>query len=226
MNIAEKLTTVAENEQKVYDAGKQNCISDFWDAFQDGGNMKNYSYAFANRRFNDDTFKPKYDIRPTNAQYIFYGSAITDIAQKLKECGVVLDTSQATNLDYGFYYAKGTIPVIDTRSCEQLLVTFCGNTYHTIEKLILKDDGSQTFPSTFSDAIELRNIVIEGCIGKSISFGHCPYITNNSLMSIINALKNCSGTAAKPTLTLGTINLPKLTDAEKAIATEKGWTLA
>ena len=40
-------------------------------------------------------------------------------------------------------------------------------------------------------------------------------------MSIINALKS----GVTQTLTLGTDNLAKLTDTEKAIATEKGWTL-
>ena len=211
-------------------AGKKSQYDLFWDTFQDYGNQKYYSYAFHNKRFNDETFKPKYDIRPKDAQYMFYGSAITDIGQKLKDCGVVLDTSQCTNLDRTFYYAKGTIPVIDTRSCEQLLVTFCGNTYHTIEKLILKDDGSQTFPSTFADAGGLINILVEGCIGKSLDIGACYQLTRDSLieneLSIFNALKNYSGTTITATLTLGTTNLAKLTDAEKAIATEKGWTLA
>jgi hypothetical protein len=45
-------------------------------------------------------------------------------------------------------------------------------------------------------------------------------------MNVINILKDYSGSGTTYTLTLGSTNLAKLTDAEKAIATEKGWTLA
>ena len=47
-------------------------------------------------------------------------------------------------------------------------------------------------------------------------------LTHDSLMSIINNLATVSTTQ---TLTLGSTNLNKLTDDEKAIATNKGWTL-
>lgn len=57
----------------------------------------------------------------------------------------------------------------------------------------------------------------------SISFSTCTKLTHQSLMSIINGLAVVEATQ---TLTLGTTNLAKLTDEEKAIATEKGWSLA
>lgn len=41
-------------------------------------------------------------------------------------------------------------------------------------------------------------------------------------MVVINGLQTVTG----QTLTLGTANLAKLTDAEKKVATDKGWTLA
>lgn len=42
-------------------------------------------------------------------------------------------------------------------------------------------------------------------------------------MVVINGLQTVT---TKPTLTLGTTNLAKLTDEEKKVATDKGWTLA
>ena len=42
-------------------------------------------------------------------------------------------------------------------------------------------------------------------------------------MVVINGLQTVTSTQ---TLTLGTDNLAKLSDAEKQIATDKGWTLA
>ena len=34
MSIADKLTTIAENEQKVYDAGAKSEHDKFWDSYQ------------------------------------------------------------------------------------------------------------------------------------------------------------------------------------------------
>ena len=56
----------------------------------------------------------------------------------------------------------------------------------------------------------------------NISFSNCP-LTHDSLMNIINGLQTVTTTQK---LTLGSTNLAKLTDAEKQIATDKGWTLA
>ena len=50
-----------------------------------------------------------------------------------------------------------------------------------------------------------------------------PNLTHDSLMVVINGLQTVTSTQ---TLTLGSTNLAKLTDAEKKIATDKGWTLA
>lgn len=50
-------------------------------------------------------------------------------------------------------------------------------------------------------------------------------ITVDSIIAMFNSLKDLTGDTAK-TLTLGSTNLAKLTDEQKAIATDKNWTLA
>ena len=45
------------------------------------------------------------------------------------------------------------------------------------------------------------------------------------MVTMFNSLKDLTGETAK-TLTLGETNLSKLTDEQKAIATNKNWTLA
>lgn len=55
-----------------------------------------------------------------------------------------------------------------------------------------------------------------------IRFDWCILLTHQSLLNILNALAN--GVSGK-TVQLGTTNLAKLTAEEKAIATNKGWTL-
>ena len=90
----------------------------------------------------------------------------------------------------------------------------------TIRKLVVTENTS--YSNMFYTATELENLTIEGIIAKEMNLGSCRKLTHDSLMSVINHLGTIT-TAL--TLTLGD-NLAKLTDTEKAIATQKGWTLA
>lgn len=61
-------------------------------------------------------------------------------------------------------------------------------------------------------------------------FNHCPNLTVESLLSIINGLYDFTGNGETPTSSqgncqFGTTNLNKLTDEQKAVAINKGWTL-
>ena len=51
----------------------------------------------------------------------------------------------------------------------------------------------------------------------------CPNLTKESLLNVFNEAADV--TSSPKTLTLGSTNLAKLTDEDKAIATNKGWTL-
>ena len=74
MTTAEKLTTIAENQQKVYDAGYADGVEAgakseydrFWDEFQNKGGKASYYWAFYGDRFTDETYNPKYDIVCSN----------------------------------------------------------------------------------------------------------------------------------------------------------------
>lgn len=231
MNISEKLTTIAENQQKVFDAGVKSEYDRFWDNYQKNGEPMSYAMAFGSK-WDDITFKPKYPIIATgNGNSMFFGNSITNLKAKLEECNVYLDTSEVTTFSDTFAYSKMThIPEISTISASKVASPFgYAQSLHTIDKLILKDDGSQTFGAMFSSCTALENIVIEGKIGQNGFDVHwSTKLTHDSLMSIINALKDYSGTGTTHTVTLGSANLSadKLSDAEKAIATQKGWTLA
>lgn len=230
MTIADKLTTIAANEQKVYEAGKQAEYDAFWDNFQENGNRGNYIDGFAGRGWTDETFRPKYNIQPTNAGYMFRQSGIQDLTGILKNLGIILDFSKCTSFSY---FIQGSslknIGIIDTTKIDSLAYFLAGaQKLEQIERLILKDDGSQSLTNdySFGGLSSLQDIVIEGCIGMSVSFQWSTLLTHDSLISIINALKDYSETSRTCTLTLGSTNLDKLSETEKAIATEKGWTLA
>ena len=218
------------------ESGAQSESDRFWDVFQQNGTRTYYGYAFA-YGWNKTTFAPKYDIKPTVAMYMFNNSQIEgDLRKLLSDQGVILDFSQCRGrVKYAFAVSKITaLPTIDLtglpESADEIEAIF-GWTYHlhTIDALILKDDGSTPINDFFNTATALENIVIKGTIGKKgFNVSWSTKLTRDSLMSIINALQD-KGTDTSGTIwaiTLGTTNLAKLTDAEKAIATQKGWTLA
>ena len=65
-----------------------------------------------------------------------------------------------------------------------------------------------------------------GLTGLKINFdlSSCPNLTHESLLNVVNELADV--TADPKTLTLGEENLKRLWSGDKAIATNKGWTLA
>lgn len=79
--------------------------------------------------------------------------------------------------------------------------------------------------SSLTDFSGLRNVRL------SIDLSPCSSLTQTSLLNTIDGLYDFTGNGVNPgssqgTLTLGTTNINKLTDEQKAVATSKGWTLA
>lgn len=224
MSIAEKLQTIAENEQRVYEAGKQAEYDRFWEDTLE--NMGLGDFAFAGPTWTDESFNPPRGtvIQPSRAVYMFACAGITDLVALCEKKEITIDFSKSTSFMDTFYGAYGAnftrIGVVNTTSSNGLNQIFYGQTrLHTIVKIILRADGSQTFAAAFNNCSALENVEIEGTIGKDgFNVSSCTKLTHDSLMSILNAGRNC-------TLNLGTANLEKLSVEEKAVAIEKGCTL-
>lgn len=225
-----KMDGLIEGQKQGYDiglsAGKREEYNNFWDAFQVNGTRTDYRYAFRAKEpiWTETNFKPKYDLKPKNAVYMF-----SSFKLNFPEClnGRVLDFSEATTMEYCFSNYTGTyLPTIDLTSCTKTdgALGWCYN-LKTIEKIIVNENTP--LPSNlFTSNSVLENVTFEGVIGQSgLNLSVSSLLTHDSLMSAINCLKDYSGTN-NHSITLGATNLAKLTDAEKAIATEKGWTLA
>ena len=75
----------------------------------------------------------------------------------------------------------------------------------------------------FSACFSLTDVTGNPNFKTSFSLSDCKNLTHDSLMVFINGLQTVT---SKQTLTLGSTNLAKLTEADKKIATDKGWTLA
>lgn len=208
--------------------GKQAEYDAFWDVYQQNGAYIRQEYRYSGSPWNDSNFKPKYNINCSNADHIFYGTCIVNLAEILEERGLKIDTSQATNFNYAFGGTLTTrFPEIDLSQANGTAGLFSYNNYlHTIDKLIVSENTTFTV-NWFAYSSKLENVIFEGVIAKNnLKLADCPLLTKESIMSAVNCLKDYSNSGNSYLLWLGNDNLAKLTDAEKAIATQKGWTLA
>ena len=237
--VYEKGKAEGGDTEQAYNQGVEAEKKRFWDSYQDGGHRTGYECAFAGWLLEE--FYPTHDIRPKNVYMMFrtfnvrrYADKEADLVDRFAECGIVFDTSQCENFQYMLMNSFVThIGVIDTRSASLVYQPFSSSKLHTIDKLILKDDGSQTLTNAFSSCSALENIVIEGKIGNSITFAPCPKLTTgaegettNSVQNIIDALMTITDGVSR-TITFHADVKAKLTDEQKAtITTTKGWTLA
>ena len=204
MSIAEKLVTIAENEQRVYDAGvqagRQAERSITWDSFQTKGNRTNYQSFFdSSRGWDMYNFYPKYDIRPEGtASRMFFNWGgerhdYFDLAQRLEECGVVLDTSKATSLNNAFNSSHfSRIPTIDitgtvgTTDGAGAIFSNSWTWLETIDKIITNENV--IYNNSFGNCTGLKNLVIEGTIGQNgFNVSACKKLSKASLLSILNA---------------------------------------
>lgn len=77
----------------------------------------------------------------------------------------------------------------------------------------------------FKNCTALEDVQLGQDWNMSLSVNSSENLTVDSMVAMFNSLKDLTGETAK-TLTLGSTNLAKLTDEQKAIAINKNWTLA
>lgn len=95
-----------------------------------------------------------------------------------------------------------------------------------LKKLWIPNTINTVIPATaIYETPSIEQIVLQNGFNVSANFSNCPNLTAESMVDMFYALKNRSGQTAN-TLTLGSDNLAKLNDTQKAIATNKNWTLS
>lgn len=135
---------------------------------------------------------------------LFDMSSVTDAYEMFSRCTSLItipqfDTSSLTKMNYMFY------------QCTKLT---------TIPQLSVSNVTS--FSDAFYNCVSLKTILMYG-MKVSFDISASTQFEESDLVTILNNLATVTSTQ---TLTMGSTNLAKLTDAEKAIATNKGWTLA
>jgi hypothetical protein len=207
----------------VFAAGSQSEYDFFWDTLQQNGTRVSYACAFGG--WVDALFQPKYDICPTDGYMMFRSTSIKD----LKHLPVKLDFSRTSNTQYMFQWAiTQQLGELDLRSMSNQCDNMFAYTYylHTIDKLILKDDGNQILKDNmFTEATALQNITIEGVIGKKFSFKWSTKLSKASIGSIVNALSTATS-GLSLTLSLTAVNNAFSNEEWATLAnTRPNWTI-
>lgn len=216
MTIAEKLTAVAENQQKVYDAG--------YAAGQSDSSADNIQYA-SSIRFIGTAFPEGYEMT-------LYAPLLTELPQLRNATGIrkiTLDvptdrTYSATNLCY------------PCESVEELVLPagiqitaanyMCTNAYSLRSVQGAMDMTGNTSNNMWTGCRNLEEIsFVPNTIGAKIDFAKSDKLSDASIQSIIDGLADLTGQETQ-TLTFHATVGVKLTDEQKTAISAKNWTLA
>ena len=171
--------------------------------------------------FGKNTNVKKFLDATKSAYYLFYNYKGTSVDDLIK----YNDTSNVTKMTYMFSDCSNltTIPQLDTSKVTDMRGMFriCRNL--------------TTIPQLDTSNVISMNIMFDSCtnieqihmtnISTHLSIRSCTKMTREAILEVLGNLKDLTGTTSK-TLTLGSTLLAKLTDDDKAIATNKNWTLA
>ena len=228
MSIADKLTTIAGNMQKVYEAGQA--------AGSGGENALQYISQLKNT-FQYTTFPDGYELLLDIPQ--FSGETIQQVAASttkgLKKLTIKCGRSDITLKSLYGFYACNCVEEIDlSQFCDTEVVKVkdahylfyaCGN-LHTIVG-VLDLTGCANLSNAFPAVTSLVNVrFLAGSIESSIGFNKSYNLSVESVQSIADGLADLTGKTTQ-TLTMprpATV-VNKLTDVQEATITTKNWTL-
>ena len=186
------IETTGGDTDAAFEAGRQAEHDAFWYEFQYGsdGKQKTYLvYYFSGQGWNSRNFKPKYDITPVGAATgMFRQSSIANLSQILADCGVTLDTSQATDLSYAFGFASFTkLPKIDMSLSTRNEGIFVDTPVEEITEIVVS--AKTTFTTTSFRCKKLTHMPVSGVIAQSnFNVSACTLLDKDSITSIVNAL--------------------------------------
>lgn len=228
MTIADKLTTIAENIPRIYEAGAVSV----WGGIQDMGRRKDYSYAFARSTFT--AFNPPFGFDDiTNVQYMFLqASNLEDLSHI-----TINITNQNPNLMYmccNCYKLKKPPMITFTAPVVKTYTSMFANCIQLEECNIYFGDGSQdpisvrsSMQNTFFKCEDLKSITFSGKGSPLyLDLSYCKALSYESLLSLKDALMDVSGAEEGTySIKVSAESYELLTETDIADFTALGWTI-
>lgn len=250
-NVAEKLTTIADNIPKVYDAGKR-VGAETNEAFEEGKkaarldwwakyinlqpNGIGYVYSgnnmFSGPGWSDDTFDLPYTIQELKrVDEMFKASGRIDLKSILERNGVSIKFDKCTNFQNMFYYSGVyNIPEIDCSLATSMRCMFDNaRGLRNIDKIILpkEEPYNGAYEYMFNQCESLETVTFERNITQSVSFQWSTKLSKASIESIATALSK-SGSGKTITFSQTAVNnIPNSTWSNiYNNIIEKGWSIS
>ena len=230
LTLEEMTDGVGQAYDKGYELGEINGYSqseeEFWSDFVNG--RTDWSYAF--QGWGHEYIRPTIQVKPTSTVYSFYKCA--NLKELKADCFDFSDATPSETSSSGgnsrTFYGCTELERIEDIG---LPAGYYIRTFENCRALktidILRVTANTGFNNAFASCTVLEEIkVIDGVIGQNgLSFANSSKLTVDTINRIIDALADYSGTTGH-SVTLGSTNLNKLSSAEIAKATQKGWDLA
>ena len=230
-----------QNIDAVYAAGKAAGGGDsyydvFWDDYQQNGARKDYSYAFCGDCWSEETLKPKYNIAPVdtssttrNAMGMFsYFARRANPPFDVTELCKKLDLSSVLSAQNLFHNAKVKNITLNLSNVETMNSCFNANDGGWISGYVTLtvSEKCTVYTNAFNrmSYVEQLTFTDGSVIAADISFAQSNVLTDESVQSIINALKDFTGGTSKK-VTFHTDVVNRLTDEQLTQIALKNWQL-
>lgn len=224
--------------------GAQSEYDRFWDAFQDGGNRTDYSWAF--RFVSDYCAKPKYKVQnlATNSKVacMFQSSKITKLESKYFDLSSVSAiTDEQTKNMYAVF--NNCLKLVEIEDIGIPAMNYSA-TWYACSKLetiaVVRCASGKEFDDTykpFYGCTSLKNVIFEGELDTNgLTLQYSPKLSRASIESVIGVLST-STSGLKVTLSKAAVNKAFETseganngvssaDWAALIATKSNWTIS
>lgn len=214
-----------KGEEQGYDQG-------YGEGYTDGYSKTPLQYTSGlNMAFMSAIFPENYDLILYVPNFVGSLSNTFSMSKNLKTIKLVCDDTSGTFNSDGSFYNCQTVETIDLTEFKKKLYNG-SNTFancYALQEIKGELDYSECASSSitaFGNAWVLKEIRFkQGTVKVSLNISSTGVLTDESIQSIINALKDLTGETAH-TLSLHADVKAKLTEAQIAAITSKNWTLA